>query len=305
MGSDHPCHAVLGIDVGYAKKRKSSGVALLYWNGGAIVWEAIHCAARDVGETVKRLLKGYGVSVLDAVGIDGPLAQRFGRIKGYRSVDALFMRGEFMRRGSAAKAVDDSPFVEKTRETAIWVRDHLKVKPWDETGGFRIHSKRIVEAHPVQFLGVQLTEKWFDGNGQALKGNRKKSDAFYQALQAEDQPLRRLVERLVPEARLARPLEFASNHDDRAAVVCALTALCAALGRYVAVGDPENGAVVLPPVESWGGLPRWAETEMQSSLEEIRSGRVNGVHNGRGVTAWKDGQVWPIEKLGQDHTDGH
>ena len=35
-------------------------------------------------------------------------------------------------------------------------------------------------------------------------------------------------------------------HDDRAAFVCALTAVCVAAGDFVAVGD-DDGWIVLPP----------------------------------------------------------
>ena len=38
-----------------------------------------------------------------------------------------------------------------------------------------------------------------------------------------------------------------ANHDDRAAFICALTALSVAAGDYTAVGD-DDGWIVLPPV---------------------------------------------------------
>ena len=37
------------------------------------------------------------------------------------------------------------------------------------------------------------------------------------------------------------------NHDYRAALVCDLTALCVAADDFVAVGDPDDGWIVLPP----------------------------------------------------------
>lgn len=36
-------------------------------------------------------------------------------------------------------------------------------------------------------------------------------------------------------------------HDDRSALVCALTALCLVSDDFVAVGDEEDGWIVLPP----------------------------------------------------------
>jgi hypothetical protein len=47
--------------------------------------------------------------------------------------------------------------------------------------------------------------------------------------------------------------ERITNHDDRASLVCALTALCVAGGDYVAVGD-HDGWIILPPrrfIQDW------------------------------------------------------
>jgi hypothetical protein len=44
-----------------------------------------------------------------------------------------------------------------------------------------------------------------------------------------------------------------TNHDDRAALICALTALCVAAGDFTAVGDAD-GWIVPPPrrfVQDW------------------------------------------------------
>ena len=38
------------------------------------------------------------------------------------------------------------------------------------------------------------------------------------------------------------PFEDVTNHDDRAALICALTALCVAAGDYTAVGDTDGGS---------------------------------------------------------------
>ena len=43
------------------------------------------------------------------------------------------------------------------------------------------------------------------------------------------------------------------NHDDRAELICAFTALCVAAGDFVAVGDAD-GWIVLPPrcaIQGW------------------------------------------------------
>ncbi|MBI4307176.1 MAG: hypothetical protein HY678_12735 [Chloroflexi bacterium] len=85
------------------------------------------------------------------------------------------------------------------------------------------------------------------------------------------------------------------DHDEIAAYVCALTALCALAGRYVAVGDPLLGFIVLPSVEVWGRgedgrrVP-WAEEALAANLTTVREdGRVS---NGGEVVMWRDGRRW-------------
>jgi len=61
-----------------------------------------------------------------------------------------------------------------------------------------------------------------------------------------------------------------TNHDDRAALVCALTALCVAARDYTAVGD-EDGWIILPPssfVQGWAmhALRANAAGERESAL---------------------------------------
>ena len=65
--------------------------------------------------------------------------------------------------------------------------------------------------------------------------------------------LKRLVQTLAQNKRLENPLESITNHDHRAAFICALAALCVARKQYVAVGDPEDGHIVLPPIPILGG----------------------------------------------------
>ncbi|MBX6324343.1 MAG: hypothetical protein IRY94_21230, partial [Rhodospirillaceae bacterium] len=64
-----------------------------------------------------------------------------------------------------------------------------------------------------------------------------------------------LVRALLPGRRIAPRLADIGDHDERAAVVCAVTALCVARGRYAAVGDAAHGFVALPPPAPAPGAP--------------------------------------------------
>ncbi len=104
-----------------------------------------------------------------------------------------------------------------------------------------IHKSGVVEAFPSSFLGVLIEEP------EHLSVNRaSRSDNFYCYL-ARSGSLLKLVQRLLPGRGLATGFEIVTHHDERAAVVCALTALCVTAGDYTVVGDNEDGWIVLPP----------------------------------------------------------
>ena len=73
--------------------------------------------------------------------------------------------------------------------------------------------------------------------------------------------LNSLMEHHLPGRRLAETFSTITDHDDRAAVVCALTALAVAAGNYVVVGD-EDGWIVLPPRSF---IRPWAWTLLQQN----------------------------------------
>jgi hypothetical protein len=81
----------------------------------------------------------------------------------------------------------------------------------------------------------------------ALAGVRAdRSDRFFLHL-AERGSTRSLIDYCLPGRRLERQISDVRNHDDRAALVCALTALVVAKGEFVAVGDDVDGWMILPP----------------------------------------------------------
>ena len=87
--------------------------------------------------------------------------------------------------------------------------------------------------------------------------------------------MQRLVERLAPDRSLKESLESIKDHDHRAAFICALAALCVARKQYVAVGDPEDGHIVLPPPQFWGLGPSprdhpWAEVTLRENINTVR-----------------------------------
>ncbi len=85
------------------------------------------------------------------------------------------------------------------------------------THAVRIDRKAIVKAFPSGFLGVMLRDP---STVAARRGDR--SDVFFQHL-ANRGALQLLLQHLLPDRKLAKSLNDVVNHDDRAALICALT----------------------------------------------------------------------------------
>jgi hypothetical protein len=101
---------------------------------------------------------------------------------------------------------------------------------------------------------------------------RNRSDLFYEHL-TQSGGLTELVRRLLPVRRPEKSFDTVQNHDERAAIVCALTALCVAAGDYTAVGD-QDGWIVLPPQSL---IQPWAWTLLVE----------NAVHGGLEWRCWR------------------
>ena len=80
-------------------------------------------------------------------------------------------------------------------------------------------------------------------------------------------PFERVIERngLGRLAELTRTCNDNRQHDQRAALVCLLTAAGVFAGTYTAVGDEHGGYFFLPPWQSWAA---WAREELD--LQRVR-----------------------------------
>lgn len=105
----------------------------------------------------------------------------------------------------------------------------------------------LVEASPRVFLGVMLPECAFE---EAPAGVRL-SWLYDQCV--EQRAWDQLEEVLSwPDRRLWSAASSSDHYEEeRAAIVCALTAVCVWTGQYVAVGDSAGGYAFLPPWSLW------------------------------------------------------
>ena len=238
--------SVLGIDVGCSPRRRSSAVCRLDWDKQKIHWTIarFRAAEPERSATISRIA---GETPLACVAFDGPLRSDLEPIGVYRVAERMLTRG--LQRLIGKPGQSSTPVGKQlnshTNECAKIVLELGKLAPAMHRTA--IHARAIVEAFPSSFLGLMITEP------QLLDAQRvNRSDIFYMHL-ARTGALTRLISDLLPGRSLVDIFEAVTNHDDRAALVCAITSLCVASSRYSSVGDSQ-GWIILPPrdfIQPW------------------------------------------------------
>ena len=216
---------------------------------------------------------------VEAVAIDGPLTRGLRRVPHYRAAEALLSRGVFQLRGKPGQT--SSPTGQQLHHHATLLAELVLERA--QAGLFSIspashieaiHTAAIVEAFPNQFLAVLIQEL------NLPRLHRDASDRYWEVLAAGNE-LRNLLTHLLPSRTLVTTFEQISDHDQRAAVVCALTGLSVVAGGAVGVGDPADGDIFLPPAALWGRSQSrsqsWAETALRENVAVLRAGRSSPV----------------------------
>jgi predicted RNase H-like nuclease len=276
--------AVLGIDIGYSARKKTTGACLLAWtqNEATCTLLRVPTDAKSRSTSLKELLQDRKIL---AAALDAPIRGTLDEIGEYRIAEMMLTIGFQPLIGKPGQASSGNG--RKLNQSASAVAQLLiemkafAAKPSHDAKICDMYP--IVEAFPTTFLGVLL-----DKDGIPAHGPR--SDAYFEHVLGPDCPrpkppdsnrLEDLLARLLP----GRPVMVRANgkvidlsqvvhHEDRAAWVCAVTALCAVRRRYVAVGDRQNGYIVLPPRATSGtaGLQDWA-------WEILQKNRPAGIEN--------------------------
>ena len=216
-----------GLDIGFSQTARSSGVAIQ--REEALLLEHLDIAS------ARALLLDHGR--YDCLAIDGPWPPLDLELTAPRSVERLFCRGVFARRckpGMSHIPGTGQAFRRATMSaaTALAARADL-----------------IVEAFPNAFLAVGLPDRLLADRPVLRRG--RKFDWLYDAWVESGLTQRLLAELGISHPTLVSRLSRTSNHDERAALICLLTALCVASGRFVKVGDPKTGWFFLPPEALW------------------------------------------------------
>ena len=249
-----PCiSAVLGIDVGCSTVRRSSAACRIAWTADEETWQVARFRAVEPERSAT--IRSVAGVPLACAAFDGPLRRGFGPIGRYRTAERMLTRrlGRRIGKPGASSAPVGKLLNAHANACARAVLRHCTLAP--ATHAVRIDDRAVVEAFPSSFLGVLLDEP------AALAARRhNRSDLFFLRC-CEKRTFEMLVDRLLPGRRLTRAPADLTDHDERAAFVCALTALCVAANDYTAVGD-EDGWITLPP---YALLQPWAREDLEAN----------------------------------------
>ncbi len=253
---------LIGIDVGLSFIEPTTGVCR---TGDDSTFIVDHVYA-DRASRLAALGIRKGDRPFDLVAIDGPLLSGLGAVHGRRTCERVFVCGPFQRRckpGESHVRGTGQALSRAATETARQVVELTAGPRPDMACPWIVADKAIIEAFPNAFLGVLLPDEAFEG---IPKGRGKKFDALFEAVRSRAVLWRLLDELGWSDGRLRDALATNTQHDERAALICALTAVCAWRGRYTAVGDEEGGWFFLPSWEHW---QPWARRAIESSDAEV------------------------------------
>jgi hypothetical protein len=252
--------SVLGIDVGFSPTRRSSAVCRFDWNEHRINWLIQRYRARPA-ELVETIVTVAGGRRLEAAGFDGPLQPGFNMIGHYRAAEKMLTRriGVKIGKPGQAHAPVGRLLNKAANECVRAVLESCDIAP--ARHAVAIDRKAVAEAFPSAFLGLMLEHP-----DTIVTTRANRSDVYFQFL-VLDGTLQRLVQHLLPGRVPCVRFQDVTNHDDRAALVCALTALCVAAGDFTAVGDAD-GWILLPPLAFTSA---WARADLQMNAQETGS----------------------------------
>jgi hypothetical protein len=265
-----PAGSVLGLDVGFSLVRRSSAVCRLDWDENSVSWTIARYRA-DPAEMRGTIGAVGGAHLLLAAAFDGPFRAGFDLIDRHRAVDQILTRRLGRKIGKPGQVNVPSGRLLNAATNAC-VQTVLAACRVGKAGhAVAVHERAVVEAFPHAFLGTMLADP------TALTTRRSdRSDVYYEHLAANG-GLQRVVAWLLPGRQVAS-FATVTNHDDRAALVCALAALCVAADDYSAVGNAD-GWVILPP---GGLLQAWAQADLAANVAAVdcRGGWLSGLRTG-------------------------
>ncbi len=263
---------LLGVDVGFASKKKTTGLACRI--DGTIK------VAKTGTQWEERERHVAAVPYLLAA-FDAPILPSHEGCP-YRDCERLFYGGPFWnrcrpglshrenKRGGLAFREAGADAASQFAAQASGSRLATEIAVRTGTG--------IIEAFPNAFLGVLLPDETYKQSDR--RKNERKSDWMFRKA-AEQGTLTALLSKLGwtdrDTARMfAEQAGPCGDHDIRAALVCLMTAGFAASADATVVGSPAHGWFWLPPLGCW---QKWACSALKSQTQRLAV-------KGRAVIQW-------------------
>lgn len=272
-----PSGAVGGVDIGWSTVRRSSAAARLSWDDSNI--HLIIERFRAVDAEREAALRRVFHEPVSVAAFDGPLTTGLVALEHYRLAEQMLTAGFQPLIGKPGQSSSRNGRLLNCHANIcalLMIGSRLVSTSAHKQA---IHHLAVVEAFPTSFLGVLVETP------EGLKSRSKStSDVFFSYLE-ENRTLEQFLKRLLPGRTLGFEIGALTNHDDRAAFICALTALCVAANDYTAVGDMD-GWIILPPfdlVRPWAhrlferNAVRFGYVQ-RSGVERLRLGWLNGMY---------------------------
>lgn len=227
---------LLGIDVGYSKKRASTGIAT--YVSGRLELFYVGSQAKDREAVLSKFAK------FSFAAIDGPLIpEQSLNKKDKRLCEYSFIGGNLEKRCKAGLSHCGSAieFRSAAQIIADDVKDRLNNDQFNFVGPFVRENSPIVEAFPNGFIGTLLDTAHYE-NMPRLKRGRKFDELYDRAINAKI--FNKIMRHLKwDDDNLISILNTETHHEKRAALICILTAACAAARKTKFVGDKSGGFV--------------------------------------------------------------
>lgn len=217
---------MIGVDVGYSQRRRSSAVCRLSWDAQSLDWD-IRRFRHDEGDRLAAMAHVVAGRDILVAAFDGPLRRQFGIIGRYRSAEAALTANGLPKligkpgQSSSGNGKRLNAAANDCVRTLLGCACVAKANHRNA-----IDDLAIVEAFPTSFLGLLV-----ENPANIPVRPPARSDAYYTHL-ATTGGFDRLAESLLQGRKPHQRWSDVTNHDDRAALVCALTALSVATGNF-------------------------------------------------------------------------
>ena len=242
--------SLVGFDVGFSARRHSSGIARFAFDE-----VFLGCATMSL-ESRRKFL---GEDVIDVAAIDAPILAAGDYDP--RACERLFTLGCFQRRckpGLSHVPGTGRAFRAAGYESARQLSAMISGRKLSANFPRVWEARNLVEAFPNAFMGVLLPGRCFDRIPKMRRG--QKFEWLYK--QCRERKIFDSIIDTIGNANLSSVLHHIKsnqNHDQKAALICLLTAASVSAGRYTAVGDSKGGYFFLP---AWNVWDPWARREL-------------------------------------------